>query len=90
MDGGAWQTTIDGVAESDMTERLSHTYIHTHIHNCVPGAVQSSVPTTLASDEAGTLPHPHFSVTVYCVFAMGWIPCYAHSAHSVIASLRWL
>ena len=28
MDRGAWQATVDGVAQLDTTKRLSHTYIH--------------------------------------------------------------
>ena len=31
MDRGAWWVTAHGVAESDMTERITHTHTHTHI-----------------------------------------------------------
>ena len=31
MNRGAWGTTVHGIAESDMTERLAHTYTHTCI-----------------------------------------------------------
>ena len=32
MDRGAWPVTIDGDAESDTTERLTHIHTHTHTH----------------------------------------------------------
>ena len=32
MGKGAWWATVHGIAESDMTERLTHTHTHTHIH----------------------------------------------------------
>ena len=34
MDRGAWQVTVHGVTESDMTER-THTHTHTHTHTRV-------------------------------------------------------
>ena len=32
MDRGAWQATVRGVTDIDMTEQLTHTYTHTHTH----------------------------------------------------------
>ena len=33
MNRGAWQATVHGVTESDMTEHTyTHTHTHTHIH----------------------------------------------------------
>ena len=29
MDRGTWQATVHVVAESDMTEQLTHTHVHT-------------------------------------------------------------
>ena len=29
-DGGAWQATDNGVAESDMTEHAQYAFLHTH------------------------------------------------------------
>ena len=44
MDRGAWPTTVHGVEESDMTERLA--CIHTHIHRRLlpEGAPDHTVP----------------------------------------------
>ena len=32
MDRGARRAIVDGVAELDMTEQLTHTHTHTHVH----------------------------------------------------------
>ena len=32
MNRGAWQTMVQGVAQSDMTEMTEHTLIHNKIH----------------------------------------------------------
>ena len=40
MDRGAWQTTVHGVAESDMIELVSmcaHKHVHAHTHRICKG-----------------------------------------------------
>ena len=32
MDRGAWQATVRGITESDMTEQLAHEHTHTHAY----------------------------------------------------------
>ena len=32
MDRGAWQGTVHGIAESDMTQATVYTHTHTHTH----------------------------------------------------------
>ena len=66
MDRGAWQVTVHGVAESDMTEQLTHgSFIPSVLRN-LPIFSIGSVSIYIPTNSAGEFPFLHILSNLYC------------------------